>query len=160
METACREENPDSSSSGVFEITGEPAVVINGVPPVSLTDGTLFLCETILGTNSERNTSFGDWLVGREVRKHFGEQLYNGKVTAFDKESGWYSVIYEDGDYEDLEWHELQEVLLSLDITVPLKTLASKVIKMRQKRSQKRGRSASRPRDKLSQLAKGVVIRK
>lgn len=153
METARREENPDSSSAGGFEIPGEPAVVINGVPPVSLTDGTLFLCETITNTNSEGNASFGDWLLGREVRKHFGEQLYNGKVTAFDKESGWYRVVYEDGDYEDLEWHELQEVLLSLDITVPLKTLASKVIKMRQKRSQKRGRSGSRARDKRSQMS-------
>lgn len=146
METACKEENPESLTSGVFKLPGEPAVVINGVPPITLSDGNLVLCETVSDIESHRNTIFGEWLVGRKVQKLFGEQLFNGKVIEFDKEAGWYRVVYGDGDFEDLEWHELQELLLPLDITIPLKALASKVIKKRQKHSKNPGISVSRPR--------------
>jgi hypothetical protein len=43
-------------------------------------------------------------------------------VAKYDSESNWYNAIYGDRDQED-EWRELEEVLLPLDITVPLKTL-------------------------------------
>ncbi|CAK9164745.1 unnamed protein product [Ilex paraguariensis] len=60
--------------------------------------------------------------------------------------SGWYRVLHEDGDFEDLEWHELEEVLLPLNITVPLKILALKIIKKRQKLMQKLGENVARSR--------------
>ncbi|KAJ8766386.1 hypothetical protein K2173_022445 [Erythroxylum novogranatense] len=72
---------------------------------------------------------YGEWFEGRRVRKLFGFENYLGNVTQFDKESGWFRVVYEDGDFEDLDWRELQEVFLPLDITVPLKSLAQKIIK-------------------------------
>ncbi|KAK9289504.1 hypothetical protein L1049_007659 [Liquidambar formosana] len=129
---------------GVYELSGEPAIVINGVPNVPPSDGTLVLCETASGAESHRNTGFGAWLEGREVRKLFGEQFYSGTVTKFDKESGWYRVVYEDGDFEDLDWDELKQVLLPLDITIPLKTLALKIIKKSQKPIYKSGKYVAR----------------
>uniref|UniRef100_A0A0E0C9Z1 PTM/DIR17-like Tudor domain-containing protein n=1 Tax=Oryza meridionalis TaxID=40149 RepID=A0A0E0C9Z1_9ORYZ len=47
------------------------------------------------------------------------------KVDKYDSESNWYSVVYQDGDQEDLEWKEVEEIMLPLDITTPLKTLIS-----------------------------------
>ena len=35
----------------------------------------------------------------------------------------WCSVVYQVGDQEDLERHELEEILLPLDITIPLRKL-------------------------------------
>lgn len=55
-------------------------------------------------------------MVGRKgCLEVIGGQFYNGKVTEFDEAAGWYSVVYDDGDLEDLEWHELQELLQPLD---------------------------------------------
>ncbi|KAK2971596.1 hypothetical protein RJ640_024232 [Escallonia rubra] len=146
MDNQCKEKNPESALTGVFELPGEPAVVINGVPPLSPSDEAIVDRETFKDSESRSTTGFGEWLIGREVRKLFGGQFYNGSVTEFDKETGWYRVVYEDGDFEDLEWHELENVLLPLDITVPLKTLASKVIKKRQKSIQNSRKSVSRSR--------------
>ncbi|XP_024987045.1 dirigent protein 17-like [Cynara cardunculus var. scolymus] len=147
MEKKLKEENPDSPMSGIYEIPGEPALVINGVPPLCTgNDGSLFHCDVVSNIDSKLNEPLGDWLDGREVRKVFGGRVYNGKVSKFDKESGWYRVVYEDGDFEDLEWHELREVLLPLDVTIPLKTLASKVIKKSQKHEKKFGRSVTKPK--------------
>ncbi|KAI3809402.1 hypothetical protein L1987_25374 [Smallanthus sonchifolius] len=142
MEMTLDTNNPISE---IFEIPGEPALVINGVPPVC-TGGNdnLVLCKVEGEVGSKINESMGAWFEGREVQKLFGGLLFNGKVTEFDKETGWYRVVYEDGDFEDLEWHELQEVLMPLDVTIPLKTLASKVIKKRQKEDKKSGRSATK----------------
>ncbi|KAL9239264.1 hypothetical protein vseg_013604 [Gypsophila vaccaria] len=133
MEATC-ENNSDTIRSLVFELPGEPAVVINGVPdipPSSVEKNT----KGKLGcaAESSRNTGFGDWLEGREVRKLFDGKSYSGAVTEFDKETGWYRVVYEDGDFEDLEWHELQDVLQPLDIAVPLKSLALKIIRKSEK---------------------------
>lgn len=145
-EMKLKEDNQDSSTFGIYEIPGEPALVINGVPPVCTDDNdSLLVCKVESDVDSKINESLGDWLEGREVEKLFGGRLFKGKVTSFDKESGWYRVVYEDGDFEDLEWHELQEVLLPLDVTIPLKTLASKFIKKRQKHETKSGRSMTKP---------------
>ncbi|XP_057971826.1 dirigent protein 17-like isoform X2 [Malania oleifera] len=146
MERTCKEEQLESSSTGVFELLGEPAVVINGVPSASPGDFSIVPCETTNDAKSCRDTDFGEWLEGREVRKLFGKQFYTGVVTKFDKETGWYRVVYEDGDFEDLEWHELEEVLLSLDINVPLKTLALKMIKRSQKPVHGSGTNVTRSR--------------
>uniref|UniRef100_A0A5B7B293 Putative dirigent protein 17-like n=1 Tax=Davidia involucrata TaxID=16924 RepID=A0A5B7B293_DAVIN len=150
----CKEAESESSS-GVFELSGEPAIVINGVPPLSPTDGTLVLCDVVSDLESYRNLGFGEWLEGREVQKLFGEQFYNGKVIEFDKETGWYRVVYEDGDFEDLEWHELEEVLLPLDITVPLKALALKIIRKRQGPIHRYGKTVARSRNYQTKYARG-----
>lgn len=147
MEMTLKEDNPDSPMSGIYEIPGEPALVINGVPPVCTSvNGSLVPYKVCCDIDSKTNESLGDWLEGRKVQKLFGEKFFNGEVTKFDKESNWYRVVYDDGDFEDLEWHELQEVLLPLDITIPLKTLASKVNKRRQEHDKKSGRSVSKPK--------------
>ncbi|KAJ4704795.1 Dirigent protein 17-like [Melia azedarach] len=146
MENTCKESISESSAIGVFELPGEPAVVINGVPDISPIDNAIVLSNTVNDAESPGDSGFGEWLEGREVRKLFGEEYYSGTVTQFDKETGWYRVEYEDGDFEDLDWHELEEVLLPLDITIPLKTLAMKVVKKNQKPILKSGRTKAQSR--------------
>ncbi|KAH7656828.1 hypothetical protein IHE45_18G099300 [Dioscorea alata] len=90
-----------STPCSVFKVVGEPAIVINGVPNISS------------DIESKLDPLFGDWMKGREI-----------EVAMYDAESHWYRVVYEDGDFEDLEWQELEEVLVPLDISVPLTTLA------------------------------------
>ncbi|KAK9078608.1 hypothetical protein SSX86_002665 [Deinandra increscens subsp. villosa] len=146
MEMTLKEDSlPNSPTSEIFAIPGEPALVINGVPSVCPRgNDDLVLCNVENDVNSKMNDCFGVWFEGREVQKLFGESLFKGKVTEFDKETGWYRVVYEDGDFEDLECHELQEVLTPLDVTISLKTLASKVIKKRQKDDKKSGKSVTK----------------
>ncbi|KAE8692467.1 Dirigent protein 17 [Hibiscus syriacus] len=125
------------SEPEVYEIRGEPAVVINGVPKIDPN------CSSLVPSNSikedgepRKEKGCGEWLEGREVQKLFGGKYYHGKVIQFDKETGWYTVEYEDGDSEDLDWVELEEVLLPVDIGVPLKTVALKVMNNKQKDGQ------------------------
>lgn len=54
----------------------------------------------------------GEGVVGQKVKKRFGKKNYIGQVVAFDQETLWYKVTYEDGDEEDLEWEELEAILL------------------------------------------------
>ncbi|KAL1193449.1 Dirigent protein 17 [Cardamine amara subsp. amara] len=124
----------------IFEIPGEPAVVINGVPDEPQTDCVIAKDEPI----SSSTVGSGEWLEGRQVRKFFCGQYYSGKVTKFDKESGWYRVVYEDGDSEDLDWSELEEVLLPLDVTTPLRSVALWIIKYRQTQAQTYGQTPIR----------------
>ncbi|XP_044474370.1 dirigent protein 17-like [Mangifera indica] len=134
MENRCKEIGSEVSMTEVFELPGEAAVVINGVPAISSSSEKVYvLPDMVNDAKSPGDAGFGDWLEGREVQKLFGEQYYTGTVIQFDKKSGWYRVVYEDGDSEDLDWPELEEVLLPLDISVPLKTLAMKIIKKNQK---------------------------
>ncbi|WMV36957.1 hypothetical protein MTR67_030342 [Solanum verrucosum] len=119
----------ESLSPGVFDIPGEPAVVINGLPPISSNDDTFLPCPVVIDAESHKNIDFGQLFEGREVRKLFEDKYYNGKVTKFDEETGWFRVKYEDGDDEDLEWHELEEVLQPLDINIPLEEVVRKIIK-------------------------------
>ncbi|WMV36954.1 hypothetical protein MTR67_030339 [Solanum verrucosum] len=79
--------------------------------------------------SGELNVGFGQWFEGREVHKLFGGKYYNGKVTKFDEKTDWFRVKYEDVDNEDLEWHELEEVLQPLDTNIPLKDVVTKIIK-------------------------------
>lgn len=123
-----------SSSTTVYHLPGEPAVVINGVPePVSGAEPAAPSDPLVEAAPARGNPGLGGWMEGREVRKLFGDQYYSGTVMEFDKEAGWYRVVYEDGDFEDLEWHELEEVLVPLDIAIPLKSLALRVIRKTQK---------------------------
>ncbi|XP_058073574.1 uncharacterized protein LOC131222503 isoform X2 [Magnolia sinica] len=129
MEKTCIEQESESSSVGISEVPGEPAIVINGVPNMAPIDGASTSSDSTSDSESEVNPGFGEWLEGRGVRKMFGDQYYSGKVVKFDAESNWYRVVYEDDDFEDLEWQELQEVLLPLDIAIPLEALALKIHK-------------------------------
>ncbi|XP_020696416.1 dirigent protein 17-like [Dendrobium catenatum] len=114
----------EAESPVVFEVDGEPAVVINGLPKnISCNKKPVVSC---VGTCDKRladDPVFGELLEGRKVKKLFGGQYYQGEVVKYDSEVNWYKVVYEDGDSEDLEWHELEEILLPLDINIPLKLL-------------------------------------
>ncbi|KAK1286730.1 hypothetical protein QJS10_CPB20g00778 [Acorus calamus] len=116
-------------SGQVFEVTGEPAIVINGVPDLTLAVGATIHQDTFSNVKSKHDPCFGEWLEGRKAQKMFGKIVYNGVVVKFDGE--FYTVVYEDGDSEDLEWHELEEVLIPLDISISLETMAVQMIKRR-----------------------------
>jgi hypothetical protein len=127
----------------VTKITGEPAVLVIGVPRSSqsgnhvdqiskenhkqhskLESKSESESESDSASEPEFDPCFGEWLKGRKVRKLFGDAYYLGTVVRYDAEANWYQVEYEDGDMEDLYWHELEEVLVPLDISIPLKDLA------------------------------------
>ncbi|KAJ6831144.1 uncharacterized protein M6B38_350530 [Iris pallida] len=114
----------ESESQLVFEVPGEPAVVINGVPGVTSAGVTCNHLDITYNPAPTDDPALGEWLEGRNVRKLFGGQYYSGQVVKYDCRTKWYRVVYEDGDSEDLEWHELEELLLPLDISVPLLALA------------------------------------
>ncbi|XP_029120649.2 uncharacterized protein [Elaeis guineensis] len=117
-------DDPEPNSAVISEVIGEPAIVINGIPPVSLVATTSTHLDTTNDARSNDDPYFGEWLEGRKVLKLFGDRYYSGEVEKYDSEANWYRVTYEDGDFEDLEWHELEDVLLPLDISIPLKALA------------------------------------
>ena len=61
-------------------------------------------------------------LLGLQVSKSFGEHgVFQGTLTAFDKEANLYHVIlvYEDGEEEDLEWFELGALLKKTGQPIP-----------------------------------------
>ncbi|PWZ30584.1 Dirigent protein 17 [Zea mays] len=113
----------ESETTSIIKVPKEPAIIINGVPdfPFDCTTGSQSAVKN--DAESHVDPRFGEWLEGRKVRKLFGDTYFVGKVAKYDIESNWYTVIYDDGDQEDLEWRELEKVLLPLDIAVPLKTL-------------------------------------
>jgi hypothetical protein len=67
---------------------------------------------------SSNSTAPSD-LIGRQVRKQFGEKWYQGRVTKHDVSTNdeviWH-VRYEDGDNEDYNLSELEVILLSGDV--------------------------------------------
>jgi hypothetical protein len=123
----------NASATGVYEIPGEPAVVINGVPEIVPGSCSGPSVDALSINETRGNMGLGEWFVGRDVQKLFMGRYYSGKVTMYDKETGWCHVVYEDGDDEDLDWPELQEVLRPLDVKIDLKTLAQKVIRKSKK---------------------------
>ncbi|KAH7525168.1 hypothetical protein FEM48_Zijuj06G0196300 [Ziziphus jujuba var. spinosa] len=165
MENIRKEQGIDSSSTGVFQILGEPAIVINGVPDISSNVG-LNVSNTVSGgvessgAGSTASTDFGEWWEGREVQKMFGNKYYSGLVTEYDKETGWFRVVYDDGDFEDLDQHELEEVLLPLDVMVPLKALALKTVRKSKKPSQKSAKNVvgSQTRPVKYMARKGMIV--
>lgn len=132
-----------TSATAVFEIPGEPAIVINGVPDIIPSNSTTTLCKASGTVETPQDSGFGEWLEGREVLKLFMGRYYSGTVLAFDKETGWFRVLYEDGDSEDLDWHELEEILLPLDVSVPLKSLAQRIVRKNKKLVHKSGKIVS-----------------
>ncbi|XP_048537484.1 uncharacterized protein LOC125532250 [Triticum urartu] len=113
----------ESDTEPVVKVPREPAIIINGVPdlPPEFASGSQLAVRDAPRPRVDHR--FGEWLEGRKVRKRFGDIYYVGKVVKYDSQRNWYTVVYDDGDQEDLEWHELEEILLPLDITIPLKTL-------------------------------------
>lgn len=125
-------DDKESKAASVIKVAKEPAIIINGVPdlPPDCTAGSQ--PEVKNDAESQVDPRFGQWLEGRKVKKLFGDTYYVGKVAKYDSESNWYNIIYDDGDQEDLEWSELEAVLLPLDITVPLETLVIDKYKLQQ----------------------------
>ncbi|XP_057717851.1 dirigent protein 17-like isoform X2 [Arachis stenosperma] len=144
MEEKGNEQGSNVSAAGVFEIPGEPAIVINGVPEITPSEKTDSVHNASGGTVEKEYTplDLGEWFEGREVRKWFMGRYYSGTVMEFDKQTGWYRVLYEDGDSEDLDWHELEGVLVPLDVTTTLKALAQRVVKKGKKYAHKSGKTA------------------
>lgn len=129
MEGKGIKQESNSSAVGVYEVAGEPAIVINGVPDIIPSDCSIALRDGTSKFEINVGSGLGEWFEGREVRKWFMGRYYSGRVTDYDKDSRWYRVHYEDGDSEDLDWQELEEVLLPLDVAVPLKSIAEAVVR-------------------------------
>jgi hypothetical protein len=129
-------------ATGIYEIPGETAIIINGVPAIVPGSGVVPSRDASNVVETHGNLDLGDWFVGRDVQKLFRERYYSGKVINYDKESGWYKVEYEDGDLEDLDWQELKEVILPLDATISLKTLAQGIIRKNKKPGSKSGKKS------------------
>ncbi|BAD73394.1 unknown protein [Oryza sativa Japonica Group] len=115
----------ESKTASVIKVAREPAVIINGVPDLPPDVASESQPEPRNAAEPPVDHRFGEFLEGRKVRKPFGDKHFVGKVDKYDSESNWYSVVYQDGDQEDLEWKEVEEIMLPLDITIPLKTLIS-----------------------------------
>lgn len=134
MESGGSQQESNTSATTVFELPGEPAIVINGVPDIIPSNSTLALCNTSSTVEAPVHSSLGEWLEGREVLKLFMGRYYNGLVMQYDKQTGWFRVHYEDGDSEDLDWQELEEILLPLDVAIPLKSLAQRIVSRKYKK--------------------------
>ncbi|KAA0047318.1 hypothetical protein IC582_020168 [Cucumis melo] len=160
MEIPRKEHDFEPSFSSVYELPGEPAIVINGVPDIPACDNALALCNSLDDEKLHGSTGFGEWLEGRVVNKLFGDRYYYGVIIEFDKVTGWYRVEYEDGDFEDLDWHGLEQVLLPMDITIPLKALALKTLKRSRKaqknRKNKTGNRRGDPKEMEGRRKKSV----
>ncbi|XP_052152028.1 uncharacterized protein LOC127770374 [Oryza glaberrima] len=115
----------ESKTASVIKVAREPAIIINGVPDLPPDVASESQPEPSNAAEPPVDHRFGEFLEGRKVRKPFGDKHFVGKVDKYDSESNWYSVVYQDGDQEDLEWKEVEEIMLPLDITIPLKTLIS-----------------------------------
>lgn len=135
----------ESETASVTKVAREPAIIINGVPDLPPDCTSDSQPEVNNDAESRVDPRFGEWLEGRKVKKLFGDTYYVGKVVKYDSESNWYSIRYDDGDQEDLEWNELEEVLLPLDITIPLKALVMDKCKV-QKTGPDSRRKVGRPR--------------
>lgn len=160
MEIPRKEHDSEPSFSNVYKLPGEPAIVINGLPDIVACDTALPLCDSLNNEKLLGSTGFGEWLEGRVVNKMFGDRYYYGVIIEFDKDTGWYRVEYEDGDFEDLDWHGLEQVLLPMDITVPLKALALKTLKRNRKaqknRKNKTGNRRGDPKEMEGRRKKSV----
>ncbi|KAF0907387.1 hypothetical protein E2562_015879 [Oryza meyeriana var. granulata] len=60
-------------------------------------------------------------LVGRAVRKEFpGFGVFDGVVESYDAEAGYFRVMYEDGDSEEVELGEMAGMLIGEQVMPPL----------------------------------------
>ena len=143
MEGIGHKPGSNTSAARIFELPGEPAIVINGVPEITSSNSNTAVCNASSVIETQRKSGFGEWLEGRQVQKWFLGRYYLGVVTEYDKYTGWYRVYYEDGDSEDLDWKELEGILLPLDVTVSLKTMAQRIVRKNKKSAHKPGKSVA-----------------
>ncbi|KAG5581782.1 hypothetical protein H5410_052409 [Solanum commersonii] len=130
MDFPFNDDKEESLVPRVFEIPGEPVVVINGLPPISSSVETFSPLPTVTDAVAESlDTVIGPWFEGREVRKLFGNKYYYGEITEFDGEVGRFKVKYENGNVEELEWNELDQVLQPLNLNIPLATISTESIR-------------------------------
>ncbi|OIW11216.1 hypothetical protein TanjilG_28307 [Lupinus angustifolius] len=118
--------------------SAESAIVINEVADIIPSNKTLPCGDASSAAETHGPSGLGKWLVGRKVRKWFEGRYYAGEVTKFEK---WYRVLYEDGESEDLDWVELEELLVPSDGKVPLKKLAKRVLKENKKSAGNAGKN-------------------
>ena len=64
----------------------------------------------------DANKAPGWAIIGTKVRKDFGGIDYEGKVTSFDTDLGFYRVVYNDGDDEDLDLSEILAIAIPLGV--------------------------------------------
>ncbi|WRX33231.1 DDT domain - like 4 [Theobroma cacao] len=54
--------------------------------------------------------------VGKSVKKKFkGFGIFSGTVNSFDSSSGFFQIVYEDGDSEELDFHEVASLIMADD---------------------------------------------
>ncbi|KAL9178964.1 hypothetical protein ACHAXT_011937 [Thalassiosira profunda] len=49
--------------------------------------------------------------VGKRVSKDFDGEVYSGTVKKYFPRKGWWNVVYDDGDKEDMEWEDLEAAM-------------------------------------------------
>ncbi|KAK7245194.1 hypothetical protein RIF29_40029 [Crotalaria pallida] len=125
--------------------SAKSATESNGVPDIIPSNGTISSGDASRAAEMYEPSGLGEWLVGRKVRKWFMGRYYEGKVKMFDKERGWYRILYEDKDCEDLDWQELEEVLVPSDGKVQLKAMAKKIAKKDMRSALKSGKKVACP---------------
>ncbi|XP_024537554.1 uncharacterized protein LOC112348727 [Selaginella moellendorffii] len=54
----------------------------------------------------------GSKLRGRKLTKEFDGRTFHGEVAGYSSKTRYYKISYEDGDEEELEWRELEPLLL------------------------------------------------
>jgi hypothetical protein len=118
--------------------TSEVATAASGEPAVLVEHSTQQVAITTVNYNHTENhgngnsaleasqggvteVSYGDGeaLIGRSVVKKFSRKKYIGRIVAYDPNTRWYKVVYEDGDEEELEWKELEPILVPLNGSLP-----------------------------------------
>lgn len=50
--------------------------------------------------------------IGTKISKVFDEGEFEGTVKSFNANTGWYRVVYEDGDKEDLDRGQLEALMV------------------------------------------------
>ncbi|WMV51421.1 hypothetical protein MTR67_044806 [Solanum verrucosum] len=141
MDFPFNDNKEESLVPGVFEIPGEPVVVINGLPPVSSSVDTFSPLTTVTDAAESLDTVIGPWFEGREVRKLFGNKYYYGEITEFDGEVGRFKVKYENGNVEELEWNEFDQVLQPLNLNIPLAIISTESIRRKKRSIRNSGKS-------------------
>ncbi|GAQ91245.1 hypothetical protein KFL_007510020 [Klebsormidium nitens] len=71
------------------------------------------------------NDGPGQEVVGKPVRKKFGNKFFSGTVENYDPAEKWYKVTYEDGDTEEVDWAELSKLVANAEAKSPAKRKAT-----------------------------------
>lgn len=80
------------------------------------------------GSRSEKGA--GEAMVGRHVRKLFGNKMYEGVVQSYDPQVSWYHIKYEDSDEEEVDLEELQDILIDNSFKLKKNQVQEKLVKL------------------------------